>query len=68
MSDSKPNEIIAGNIIILNVLMDSRDDVCKAFNTLMENGKILVELGPQFFSPMYGSVEDRFGVCWQLIS
>lgn len=68
MSDSNPNEIIAGNIIVLNVFLDSGDDVCKAFHVLKENGKIFVELGPQFFSSMYGSVEDRFGIRWQLIS
>lgn len=68
MSDSKPDEIIAGNIIVLNVFFDSGDDVCKAFNILKENGKIYVELGPQFFSSMYGSLEDRFGIRWQLIS
>ena len=32
-----------------------------------KGGKVMVELGPQFFSPMYGSIEDRFGVRWQLI-
>jgi len=68
MSDGNPNEIIPGNIIVLNVFFDSGDDVRKAFNILKENGKIYVELGPQFFSAMYGSVEDRFGIRWQLIS
>ena len=68
MSDSNPNDIIVGNSIILNVFFDSGDEVCKAFNVLKETGRIFVQLGPQFFSPMYGSVEDCFGIRWQLIS
>ena len=68
MSDSSPNDIVMGNMIILNVFFDSGDDVYKAFHILKEGGKVFVELGSQFFSPMYGSVEDRFGVRWQLIS
>jgi PhnB protein len=68
MSDSNPDDIIFGNMIILNVFLNSSDDVCKAFHVLKEGGKIHVELGPQFFSSMYGSVEDRFGIRWQLIS
>ncbi len=33
-----------------------------AFNILKENGKIIVELDTQFFSSIYGSAEDRFGI------
>lgn len=68
MSDGTPVEVTIGNMIVLNVFLDSSEDVRKAFHVLKENGKIHVELGPQFFSTMYASVEDRFGVCWQLIS
>lgn len=68
MCDVKPEDVIPGNMILLNVFLDSEDDVRKAYDVLKESGKIFVELGPQFFSSMYGSVEDRFGVRWQLIS
>lgn len=67
MSDSK-DSIVAGNMIVFNVFLDSADAVSHAFRELNRGGKVIVELGPQFFSPMYGSVEDRFGVRWQLIS
>lgn len=61
-------KIVAGNMIVLNVFLDSADEVCHAYHKLKEGGKVHVELGPQFFSAMYGSVEDRFGVRWQLIA
>lgn len=66
-SDSQ--EVInAGNMICLNVFFQSADEVCQAYDRLKEDGKVVVELGPQFFSTMYGSIEDKYGVKWQLIS
>ena len=68
MSDDMGKKFCSGNMIVLNVFYDSADDLCRTFNILKEDGEIVVELGPQFFSPMYGSVRDRFGVHWQLIT
>lgn len=67
MSDS-PDKVTAGDMICLNVFFDSPDGVRRAFGMLREGGNVTVDLGPQFFSPMYGSVVDRYGVKWQLIS
>ena len=61
-------KITAGNMFKLNVFMDTNDEVKRAFHMLKENGKVIVELGAQFFSPMYGSVVDCYGVSWQLSS
>lgn len=66
LSDSQES-IIPGNMYCLNVFFPSAEEVCRAFDRLKEGGKIIVELGPQFFSKMYGSIEDKFGVKWQLI-
>lgn len=59
--------VTMGDNIILNVFIDA-DAVKRAFDALKEGGRVVVPMGPQFFSPMYASVEDRFGVRWQLIS
>lgn len=67
MSDTEENTVI-GNMILFNVYLESADEICRAFNKLKAGGKVIVELGPQFFSPMYGSVEDKFGLRWQLIT
>lgn len=66
MSDSQ-DLIIPGNMICLNVFFQTADEVCLAYEKLKEGGKVIVELGPQFFSKMYGSIEDKFGIKWQLI-
>lgn len=61
------DKTFAGNMICLNVFFRAPEEVSRAYEKLKEGGKVIVELGPQFFSPMYGSLEDRFGVKWQLI-
>lgn len=66
LSDTQ-DQIITGNRYCLNVFYQTADEVCHAYEKLKEGGRILVELGSQFFSPMYGSVEDQFGIVWQLI-
>lgn len=66
---SDTNESVdPGNMICLNVFFKNETEVCEAYEGLREGGKIIVELGPQFFSPMYGSIVDKYGVKWQLIS
>ena len=60
-------EVTPGNMILFNVFMETESEVCSAFENLKVGGNVLVDLGPQFFSRMYGSIEDRFGVRWQLI-
>lgn len=37
------------------------------WDRLRIGGRVLIELGATDFSPLYGWVEDRFGVSWQLI-
>ena len=67
MSDSD-EAVTAGDMILLNVFFSSSEDVKKAYHALEAQGEVRVALGPQFFSPMYGSVRDRYGVHWQLIA
>lgn len=66
-SDSQ-EKTIAGNMICFNVFLQSPDEVCNAFKKLKDGGSVIVDLGPQFFSKMYCSVVDQFGIKWQLIS
>jgi PhnB protein len=66
LSDTE-DEVINSNRYCLNVFFQTSDEVGRVFEKLKEGGKIIVELGPQFFSPMYGSIEDKYGVTWQLI-
>ncbi len=58
---------VVGNMYCLNVFLDTEAKVAEAYGKIRVGGTVVVELGPQFFSRMYGSVVDRFGVKWQII-
>ncbi len=42
-------------------------DADHAFAQLADGGKIKMPQGKTFFSPRFGTVEDRFGVLWNVI-
>lgn len=56
-----------GSMISLAVDFKTEGEVREAFEQLMQGGEVLMELAPQFFSPLYGWVIDKFGVSWQII-
>jgi PhnB protein len=38
----------------------------RIFNALAEGGKVEMPLTPTFWAPMFGMLEDRFGVGWMI--
>ena len=62
------SEEVSSGMIHLNVFFNSADEVCNVFDLLKEGGKIIEALSPQFYSPMCGTVIDRFGIQWGLIT
>ncbi len=59
--------ITSGDMVSLAVPFSKKDDVQKAYDKLKVGGKILMELAPTFYSPLFGVVKDKFGVVWHLI-
>lgn len=51
----------------LSVTMPNAEAAALAFERLAEGGDIRMPLGATFFSPCFGMVADRFGICWMLI-
>lgn len=39
----------------------------KCFAALSEGGEVQMPLAKTFFSPSFGLVEDKFGVCWMVL-
>lgn len=66
MSDVMENKT-AGNMVCFNVFLDSEDEFLNAFEVLSNDGKVIQEVGPQFFSKLYTVIIDRFGIRWQMI-
>ena len=46
---------------------DTGEEVTEIFNKLAVGGEVEVPLGDMFWSQLYGSVVDRFGVNWQVM-
>ncbi len=61
------NGVTPGDMLSLSVPMESQEAIRAAFGKLQEGGKIHMELAPTFYSPLFGTVEDKFGVIWHLI-
>jgi PhnB protein len=60
--------LISGNNISLTVMTDSVEETEKLFNQLKEDGTVDMELQETFWSKCYGSLTDKFGIIWQLMT
>ena len=51
----------------LSLTVADEADAKRKFAALGEGGQVQMPLGPTFFSPCFGMVQDRFGVGWMVI-
>ena len=56
-----------GNNVALIVTDKTKEGIIKLFNLLKEGGQVENELEETFWSPLYGRLCDKFGVCWELM-
>lgn len=47
--------------------IDARGDLDRVWQSLVEGGTVLMELGEYPFSQRYGWIQDKFGVNWQIM-
>lgn len=50
----------------INITLDDEAEARRVFEALAEDGRIDMALGPTFWSPLFGSCVDRFGVSWMV--
>ncbi len=50
----------------INVALDDHDEARRIFEALAEGGTIDMALDATFWSPLFGSCVDRFGVSWMV--
>lgn len=50
----------------LSYTVGSVPDAERYFNALAKDGQVQMPLAKTFFSPMFGMVIDKFGVCWMI--
>jgi PhnB protein len=57
-----------GNNVYINLEPDTRAETDKLFNALSVNGKVEMPLQEMFWGGYFGSITDRFGICWMFNS
>lgn len=55
-----------GNSMSVTVLFDDIEEAQTVFGKLLEDGTVTMELQKTFWSPLYGSLTDKFGIDWQV--
>lgn len=52
----------------LTLTVASETEANKVFAALSDGGKVQMPLAKTFFSPCFGMVVDRFGLCWMILT
>jgi PhnB protein len=55
-----------GDHLSIAVMIKGQDNAKEVFAKLEVDGKVVMELQETFWSPLYGQVQDKFGVLWQV--
>ncbi|MCL2389568.1 MAG: VOC family protein [Elusimicrobia bacterium] len=58
---------ISGHNFSFLIRYKSPDELISVFNKLAAGGKIVESPAPQFWTPLWGYVVDKFGVNWSLM-
>jgi PhnB protein len=66
LTDGAKSPPAIGNFSYL-IVYDTPEEVTATFNKLAVGGEVEEPLATTFWSPLYGSVVDRFGVNWQVM-
>jgi PhnB protein len=51
----------------LSLLVSSEEEAKRLFAALADGGKVTMPLAKTFFSPLFGMVNDRFGLAWMVL-
>ena len=51
-------------IVSIGLRLNDEGETFRLFESLSDGGNVIVPLGKVFYADYFGSVTDRFGVCW----
>ncbi len=69
LSDMMPGtEVTPNEGVWLCVSHDDHARLEEVFNTLAEEGEVVMPMEETFFSPLYGQVKDKYGFYWMIMS
>jgi PhnB protein len=58
--------VIPGNNVYINLEPDTRAETDRLFEALSDGGKVEMALQEMFWGDYFGSLVDKFGICWML--
>lgn len=65
-SDGCPEEQSGFKNFSLSLSAANETEADRLFNALAEGGQVQMPLGKTFWSPRFGMVTDRYGLCWMV--
>lgn len=67
ISDTHPGSPYqVGDHLSIAIMISDTEKTKAVFSKLEEGGKVEMPLQQTFWSPLYGQVQDKFGVLWQV--
>jgi len=68
MPESANEPFVLGNNFSIAIESNEHNEIKRVFELFRKDAKaILMDIGPQFFSPLYGNLVDKYGISWQFI-
>ena len=66
-SDVFPGQpFVQGNNNYISLFPESREEADSLFGALSESGEIEMPMADQFWGDYFGSLKDKFGICWMI--
>ena len=60
------SDFVCGSNVCPTISDSDKAELTRLFDELKQGGEVYMELGQTFFSELFGMVEDKFGIIWQL--
>ena len=64
--ESMGHKVIVGNQVNLSVEASSREEADRVFNGLAQGGSNPMPMQDMFWGSYWGSIKDKYGVCWMV--
>ena len=61
-------EVTQGNMISISIRFKTTNEVAEIYERLIDGGTAVIGIGPQFYSPLYACVKDKYGIEWQIMA
>jgi len=64
--DSMNQKISTGDNVSISITLDDETEATRIFETLAEDGDIIMPLSREFWSDLFGICKDKFGIQWMI--